>query len=66
MANRPEALSLRLSDADQNLIVLRASCLKEWLRKGEGGRRVRVLDEASLNHKEKSRKGHINLSLIHI
>ena len=46
MFNRPEALFLRLFDADQNLIVL---ILKGVVYKGEEGRRMRLLDEASLN-----------------
>ena len=34
MVNRSKALLLRLFDVGQNLIVLRAECLREWSCKG--------------------------------
>lgn len=56
LVHKPETLFLSFFGADQSLIVLRAWWWRERMGKGEKGRWVRVLDEVSLNHKDRKGK----------
>ena len=48
---------LVLFGTDQNLVVLSEGFItKEWTCKGDGGGRVRALDEASSNQRKQRRK----------